>query len=227
MQGSNKKSANQANRTGPESSLKTGLGDEPTDDFLVEQVKLGNRGAFSELVKRHQRMILRLSMRLLRDLEAAEDVVQESFLKAYQKIHMFQGRSAFKSWLYQIAVNTAKNKLRAKRKDLVNIDTVSIAVEADADTGLESKDLRRILQDEIEQLPARQKTALVLRIYEDLSFKEVADIMGCPYDTAKANYRHALIKLRHKLADVQMRMHLSSNSTFFLTRMNFLKGVEV
>lgn len=126
----------------------------------------------------------------------AEDVVQESFIKAFEKLNAFEGRASFKSWLFQIAVNTAKNKLRERRRATTDIDSVQLAVGAVAESSLVHSALSQEIQEEIDKLPTKQRTALILRVYEDLSFKEIADIMECPYDTAKANYRHALMKLK-------------------------------
>lgn len=171
-----------------------------SDLELVEEVRAGNRVAFSELVRRHQRGLLRLVVRFTKDLDSAEDVVQDSFVKAYQKLSMFEGRSSFKSWLYRIAINTAKNKLRQDGGEDLNIDDVRIAVRPDAESDLTQGSIKETLYEEVQKLPEKQRTALVLRVYEDLSFKEISQIMECPYDTAKANYRHALIKLREMIA---------------------------
>ena len=171
---------------------------------LVEKVRNGNRAAFSELVTRHQRLLLRLALRMTRDLEMAEDIVQEAFIKAYQNIGRFEGRASFRSWIYQITVNTAKNKLRARKNDCVDIDNINLAIPSKAEWGLMEEDVKEVIQNEIDQLPDRQRTALNLRIYEDMSFKEIAQIMNCPYDTAKANYRHALMKLRHRMEENNM-----------------------
>lgn len=170
-----------------------------SDLELVEETKTGIKRSYSELVKRHQKGLLRLSMRFVKRLDVAEDVVQDAFIKAYEKLHSFEARSSFKSWLYQIAVNTARNKLRENREGTVDIDRVHLAVGPVAESNLIQFSVAEYLQGEIEQLPFRQRTALVLRVYEDLSFKEIADIMECPYDTAKANYRHALLKLRETI----------------------------
>ena len=171
------------------------------DHNLVEKAKAGDMLAFSELVLRHQKSLLRLAYRVVGDLQIAQDVVQESFMKAYQKIGSFEGRSQFKSWVYQITLNTAKNKIRGKKADTLDVDTLSIEIEGTAaDDFLEQENLRLIIQAEVGKLPAKQKIALSLRIFDDLSFAEIADIMQCPYDTAKANYRHALMKLRHSLS---------------------------
>lgn len=174
-----------------------------SDIELVEDVKAGNRRAFSELVQRHQRALLRLSLRFLREPSLAEDVVQESFIKAYEKIHLFEGRSSFKSWLFQIAVNTAKNRLRSLPHEYVSIDDVHLGVDAGAESGMVQDDLRKIIRAEVERLPERQRLALSLRIFEDMSFKEIAQIMACPYDTAKANYRHGLMRLKERLEELQ------------------------
>ena len=167
-----------------------------TDLELVEKVRGGERKAFSELVKRHQRGLLRMSLRFVKDIDHAEDVVQESFIKAFQKLNSFEGRSSFKSWLYQITVNTARNKLRENKHVTTDLEDVQLGVNAVAESSLVQVAVAEMLQAEVDKLPFKQKTALVLRVYEDLSFNEIADIMECPYDTAKANYRHAVMKLK-------------------------------
>ncbi len=173
-----------------------------TDLELVDLVKTGDRKAFSTLVRRHQKAALRLSLRFMKDLDAAEDVTQEAFIKAYERIASFEGRASFKSWLFQIAVNTAKNKLR-ERRDTSDIMDMQLGVSAVAEATLVHGSVANLLHKFVEELPPRQRTALVLRVYEDLSFKEIADIMECPYDTAKANYRHALMKLKTDLEEHQ------------------------
>lgn len=198
-----------------------------TDLELVAKVKTGDRTAFSELVKRHQRSLLRMSMRFIKDLHAAEDVVQEAFIKAFEKLHTFEGRSSFKSWLFQIAINTARNKIREYRFQLVDIDQIQIAVGSQAEETMIHNNVSELIQSEIEKLPFRQKTALLLRIYEDLSFQEIATIMECPYDTAKANYRHALIKLK-EIFDGQkdLRSWTTEMGGFFMEVSHKLMEVE-
>ncbi|MCB0341840.1 MAG: sigma-70 family RNA polymerase sigma factor [Pseudobdellovibrionaceae bacterium] len=169
------------------------------DHEIIDAVKSGDRAKFSVLVSRHQQAMMRLAVRMTRDWEQAEDIVQESFLKAFQKLNSFEGRSSFKSWLYQITLNTARNKLRRKNFDFIDISDVPLAVGPKVEKGMAQMDTQYMLRSEIEKLPSRQRMALELRIYEDLSFKEVAEIMDCPYDTAKANYRHALLKMRQEL----------------------------
>lgn len=170
------------------------------DDLeLVQKVKQGDRQAFSILVRRHQQGLMRLCLRFMKDVDRAEDIVQDSFIKSFERLASFEARSSFKSWLYQIAINTAKNKLRERRDDTKDIDDVQLGVGAQVEKTLVHNAVAALLQKHVDGLPFKQKTALTLRIYEDLSFKEIAEIMECPYDTAKANYRHALLKLREEL----------------------------
>lgn len=166
------------------------------DLVWIAQIRNGDPKAFSHLVKKYQKSLLRVTLRFVKELSTAEDVVQEAFMKAYERLDSFEGRAGFRSWLFQITVNTAKNKLRERRDGHTDLDSVQLSVAAVAEDDLQQQALARLISKAVETLPFRQKTALVLRIYEDLSFKEIAEIMACPYDTAKANYRHALLKLK-------------------------------
>jgi RNA polymerase sigma-70 factor (ECF subfamily) len=172
-----------------------------TDQELVELILKGHHEFYAQIVQRHQKGIFRLSLRFVKDVDAADDVVQEALIKAYEKLHLFEGRSSFKSWLYQIAINTAKNKIRERRYEHKDVNDVHLAMDAEAEAGLIHQSVAGMLEAEIEKLPMKQRTALVLRIYEDMSFKEIADVMDCPYDTAKANFRHALLKLREAFGE--------------------------
>src|ERR1700735_1358620 len=101
------------------------------DIDLVREIKGGDRSAFSELVRRHQKAIYRLALRFTRDHGTAEDIVQDTFVKAYQKLDSFEERSSFKSWLFRIAINTAKNRLRGPNsinaQNEVDLEDVTIA----------------------------------------------------------------------------------------------------
>ena len=151
-----------------------------TDLELIQDVKNGFRKSFEELVFRHQRFLMKVVLRMTRDLDAAEDVVQESFIKAYRRLHLFEGRASFRSWLYQIALNTARNRFRKHAREVMNGDQLEMAVDGRLDETLMERDVRSTLLREVEKLPDRQKQALSLRVFEDLSFKEIAEIMGCP-----------------------------------------------
>ena len=181
------------------------------DHQILKRVKGGDANAFSEIVQKHQRPLLCIVLRMVGDLEMAEDVVQEAFMKAYLKLHTFEGRSKFKSWLFQIALNTAKNRLRTKKNEPIEIEKVNVATQDHQESDLSQQDLQATIRAEVEKLPPKQKMALSLRIFEDMSFAEIAEVMSCPYDTAKANYRHALMKLRHSLGDSAELKNWNSN----------------
>lgn len=198
-----------------------------TDLELVEAVKQGSLNEYSLLVRRHQKGLLRLCLRFVKDFDAAEDVVQESFIKAYERLRSFEGRASFKSWLYQIAINTSKNKLRERRTEGSDLDDMQLGVSAVAESGLVHQAVAHVLFKYVEELPFKQRTALTLRIYEDLSFKEIAEIMDCPYDTAKANYRHALLKLKEQLqGDKELQGWSEEVGGFFMELNPTLMEVE-
>jgi RNA polymerase sigma-70 factor (ECF subfamily) len=225
--------------TDPAQWLVKGFGDDTvrtdfkSDIELVSEVKGGNRKSFSELVSRHQRALLRVSLRFTKEQASAEDIVQESFIKAYQKIHLFEGRSSFKSWLFQIALNTARNRYRERsnrsdgRFDTLNIDDLPLGVDPGAETSLLRADVRRRVRMEVDRLPERQRMALTLRIFEDMSFKEIAQIMDCPYDTAKANYRHALLKLKERIEEAEGFDEAYGDLAIMTETMNTFSEVEV
>jgi len=167
------------------------------DLALVKQVTQGNKTAFNMLVRNHQRGVYAIVFSMIKDHDTTDDIVQDTFIKAYKNIQTFEGKSSFKSWLYSIAINTAKNTLKASSlRDMVDYENVVLQVTPRAGESIEDQELQSILSEEIEKLPSKQKMALTLRIFDELPFKEIAEIMECPYDTAKANFRHAINSLR-------------------------------
>ncbi len=169
-----------------------------SEEQLIEGVKQGSKEDFAKLVGEYQLYALKVAYRFLKDKAMAEDIVQESFIKIYRKIDLFEGRSSFKSWLTQVVLNTCKNKVRKHNRETLGFDTPrSARVQGPEEISIQL-DIGEMLKNEIDLLPDKQKQALILRVYEDLSFKEIAEIMNSPYDTAKANYRHALMKLKDK-----------------------------
>lgn len=197
-----------------------------TDLELVQDVKNGDKKSFEEIMVRHEKFLMKIVVRMTRDMDAAQDIVQDAFIKAYKRLHLFEGRSSLRSWLYQIALNTTRNRFRKGSRETIGTDGMDLAVEGEMENRMIALDIKGILQGEIEKLPARQKAALELRIYEDLSFKEIADIMECPYDTAKANYRHALLKLKERLEDNTSLKNWSQHAQFSLMDLGY-NQVEV
>lgn len=169
------------------------------DTDLVLEVQKGNCSAYTGLVKRYEKPLFRLLVKFVRDEELARDIMQEAFLKTYMSLAKFEFRCTFKNWLYKIALNTARNKIRAQR-EMENIEDVVILEICLIEKNMVYDELIQELRQFVETLPEKQKRTLELRVFQDLSFKEVSILMDCPYDTAKANYRHAMLKLKEHFA---------------------------
>ena len=143
-------------------------------------------------------------------------------MKAYSALESFRGESSFKSWLIRIAGNTALNAIRAaggSKRQYVDINDVDLASKNQGYGDMERNQTAQMLKKAIAGLPDKQRQALELRIYDDLSFIEVAEIMGSPFDTAKANFRHAIMNLKKILSEMEdnqgleiMRMSLEAYS---------------
>lgn len=167
------------------------------DLALIRRVQQGDRSAFDLLVVKYQHRIVKLIMRYVRDQAEALDVAQEAFLKAYRAAPSFRGDSAFYTWLYRIAINTAKNHLVASgRKPLsFNLDTqdpeqAGILNEyRDLDTPealAESEEVRETINRAIHELPDELRTAILLREIEGMSYEEIAQTMECPVGTVRS-----------------------------------------
>ena len=171
--------------------------DEIADSELVRRVQAGDKAAFDLLVRKYQHKIVKLISRYIHDSSEAQDVAQETFLKAYRALPRFRGDSAFYTWLYRIAINTAKNHLVAqdRRPRESGID-VSEAENYESGGLLRHGDTpeRELLKDEIEktiheaidQLPDELKTAITLREMEGMSYEEIAQTMNCPVGTVRS-----------------------------------------
>lgn len=170
------------------------------DEELVQRLKDGDAVALELVIRTHSRGLYNLVYRFLGDPGSTDDVVQESFVKAFQSIESFRGDSSFKSWIYRIAANGAKNVLRSRgRRVEVDLEDVPIAVVHRDFSRLERGQTAIVLKQAVAGLAPRQKQVLELRIYDDLSFKEIAEVLDCPFDTAKANFRHAILNLKKSL----------------------------
>jgi RNA polymerase sigma-70 factor (ECF subfamily) len=167
------------------------------EDFrLIERYLAGDEYAVDEIVTKYQRKVYSLAYRMTGDIEDAKDMTQKVFLQAFKGIRDFRRKSAFYTWLYQIAYNTCLNHLRKKGTDTVEIHESHLANNEGSLSKIIMKEKKSHLKDALKYLPLRQKTAITLRAYEGLSLKETAEVMQCSEGAVKAHYHHGMKKLR-------------------------------
>lgn len=185
-------------------------GDADSDQMLVERVQRGDRVAFDLLVRKYQHKIVKLISRYVRDGTEALDVAQEAFIKAYRAIPGFRGDSAFYTWLYRIAINTAKNHLVAEGRrpqnhgvDLQDPDQHEVQSRLrDEDTPerlLLTEEIQRTVEAAIDELPEDLRTAIILRELEGMSYEEIAQTMSCPVGTVRSRIFRARESIDSKL----------------------------
>ena len=194
------------------------MSDRDIDQQLVERVQRGDKVAFDLLVTKYQRKIFRLLSRLVRDPAEVEDVAQEAFIKAYRALPNFRGDSAFYTWLYRIAINTAKNWLvsqgrRAPTSTAADIEDAETFDDGEhlrdlntPDSMLLTKQVGEAVNRAIEGLPEDLKTAIVLREIEGLSYEEIAETMNCPIGTVRSR----IFRAREAIAE-ELRPVLNTN----------------
>lgn len=168
-----------------------------TDQRLVERVQKGDKRAFDLLVKKYQHKIIALIGRYVHDHHEQQDVAQDAFIKAYRAINNFRAESAFYTWMYRIAINTAKNHLvhRGRRPPGTDVDVVDaenfsqVARMRDSDSpeaNLMRDELEERIFAAIDKLPDDLKTAISLREFEGLSYEDIAEVMQCPVGTVRS-----------------------------------------
>ncbi len=186
---------------------------EQSDLALVERVQRGDRSAFDVLVLRYQHKVLKLVMRYVRDAMEAEDVTQDAFLKAYRALPSFRGDSAFYTWLYRIAINTAKNSLVSSKRrpieyDLDLQDSEQYQMHArlkDDETPenlLLTDEIRATVDGAMAELPEDLRTAIVLREIDGLSYEDIAVAMDCPVGTVRSRIFRAREAIDRRLRPI-------------------------
>ena len=183
---------------------------------LVQRCAAGDETAFAELVAEHQRMVLQLAINLLGDRDEALDLSQEVFLRVFRTIGRFRGQSTLRTWIYRIAVNQARNRhrfwRRRHRADQVSLD-VHVATHGEFRSGAEAgpdrmfaqKELAARLQSALDGLPFDQRTAIVLREVDGLSYDEIAYSLGVAVGTVKSRLTRARQTLRLELREARTR----------------------
>jgi RNA polymerase sigma-70 factor (ECF subfamily) len=185
------------------------------ESALVQRCAAGDEMACTELVESHQRMVVQLAMNLLGDRDEALDLSQEVFLRVFRTIHRFRGQSSLRTWIYRIAVNQARNRhrfwRRRHRADQVSLDEHlamhgDFVSEGDAtpERVLAQKELASRLQAALDRLPFDQRTAIVLREIDGLSYDEIAFSLGVAVGTVKSRLTRARQALRLELHEARM-----------------------
>lgn len=170
------------------------------DGALVRAAVAGGRGAFDQLVERHRRPVYQVCFRFAGNHEDASDLAQEAFVRAWRGLARFKGDAAFATWLYRIAVNTCLSRLSVRKPALEPLDADNLMVsDLDAHGQLRRSERVRAVRRAILDLPRKQRAALILRAYHDLSHQQIADILGSSVGTVKANFFHALANLKRIL----------------------------
>jgi RNA polymerase sigma-70 factor (ECF subfamily) len=189
-------------------------GADASDQQLVDRVRAGDKNAFNFLVLRYQNRVAALVARFIKDHQEVEDVTQEAFIKAYRALHLFRGDSAFYTWLYRIAVNTAKNTLVARGRrppasdlDVGEAELVDIGSPLrDHETpegSLATAALKEAVEQAIEELPEDLRTAFTLREFSGLSYEDITEVMNCPVGTVRSRIFRA-----REAIDKVIKLHL-------------------
>lgn len=173
------------------------MNDKDTDQALVARVQRGDKSAFDLLVLKYQHRIAALVARFVHDEHEVQDVTQEAFIKAYRALANFRGESAFYTWLYRIAINTAKNHLVRIGRKVPGSDLDAQQAEqfddahalreiATPERQMMSEQIGQVVQESVESLPEDLRTAIMLREIDGLSYEEIAEVMGCPIGTVRS-----------------------------------------
>ena len=191
------------------------MSDAAADAQLVERVKLGDVRAFEMLVVKYQRRIERLIGRMVRDVDLVQDIAQESFIRAYRALPNFRGDSAFYTWLYRIAVNTAKKALLDMKRDPIITESALRSQDEDGEETsraenelsdgetpealMASKEIAAAVNSAVEALSEDLRQAITLREIEGLSYEEIAEVMNCPIGTVRSRIFRARDAIAVKL----------------------------
>lgn len=186
------------------------MADARTDELLVSQVLNGDKKAFDLLVKKYQQKVISLVGRYVNDMDECRDVAQEVFIKAYRALPKFRQESAFYTWLYRIAVNTAKNHLVARARRVrgsdIEIDDPDQYVEpqlqdfSTPDRELQKQEIEKAIHEAIAGLGEELRATITLREFDGLSYEEIADIMQCPVGTVRSRIFRAREVIDEKIA---------------------------
>jgi RNA polymerase sigma-70 factor (ECF subfamily) len=178
-------------------ALKPMADEEPDDGTLVERFRAGDKGAFDVLVRRYQRPIYWLARRYVRNDADAKDVAQRALVQAFFKVRELREGASFRTWVYRIAANLSLNVVRDRKPQAPLADDVAVALARETVVEpLINEDAQQRLRAAVAKLPKQQRLVVELRVFQELPFKQVAEIAECSENSAKVSFHHALQKLR-------------------------------
>lgn len=163
---------------------------------IIADVLEGRVEAFESLVRKYQRELYFLVFRLVRKAEEADDITQQAFLKAFKSLKSFRGEASFKTWLSKIALNLVRTEMKKSQKYFVEYDDEKSKSKPFVLGKLEKESEQDWLKKILDRLPSTQKEVLILRIYEEKSFQEIAELTNSKEGTVKVNFHHALKQLK-------------------------------
>ena len=186
------------------------MADNIADKEIIERVKNGDKKAYDLLVLKYQQRVINLISRFVKNYADALDVSQETFIKAYKALPNFRGESAFYTWLYRIAVNTAKNHLTVQSRKITKSDydvaeieqiegNMTLTEQTTPENLLIKDELQETILNTIENLPEDLKSAIMLREIEGLSYEEIAAVMECPVGTVRSRIFRARETIDNKI----------------------------
>ena len=186
------------------------MADNITDKEIIERVKNGDKKAYDLLVLKYQQRVINLISRFVKNYADALDISQETFIKAYKALPNFRGESAFYTWLYRIAVNTAKNHLTVQSRKITKSDydvaeieqiegNMTLTEQTTPENLLIKDELQETILNTIENLPEDLKSAIMLREIEGLSYEEIAAVMECPVGTVRSRIFRARETIDNKI----------------------------
>ena len=170
----------------------------------IERLRHGDEAEFRKLVDKYNRKIYSIAFRLTRNHTDADDITQETFIRAYRALERFQGRSSLSTWLFRIALNCSRDHLR-KRKRLGEVDLDERVVNgrsrpaAEVGGGMEAGEIREAVARAIDSLPFKQRSVLLLHSFEGMAHADIARVMGCSVGTVRSRLHYARERLRGKL----------------------------
>ncbi|EDP95786.1 sigma-70 family RNA polymerase sigma factor [Kordia algicida OT-1] len=185
-----------------------------TDQDYIEQIRAGNVNAYAMLVTKYKAMTFTLAFRVVGNKEDAEEVAQDTFVKAYKALDSFKGTSKFSTWLYRIVYNTSldyikKNKRVVLSEHIDEINESDIGTMQDAMSYLEAKEKKQMIENALLKLPEEERVLLTLFYFEELSLKEISEIVKISYDNVKIKLHRSRKKLYHILKNVVEPIYLN------------------